>query len=417
MFHRNMRCAVLFALAAGLPLWGGAVDDAAAASSANVNARYIVESVNFIGVESRAITNALSSSLKAELKQVVGANLDSTKLERLASRMKDELRATHVLVHVTKGTMPEHVSVNFEVAKKPVDLKVAKFLYDTKQGWSGEGSATTRWAGNAFTIALASDGDELLERYAGIRAKFERDSLGTDRLGLRFEFDDFHEMWNPATSGADPSGTYRTRQVFTPEARVTIIAPLEFDFGVSFARYRPSTPGAETESSNAVVSTLRYHQRWGSDIPNQELDASYSLDAGTHVFSSDANFTRHTMQAKYKIRHDRSRVDLAFLAGDIQGQAPLFDRFMLGNAAVLRGWNRFDLDPTGGSHVIYGSVEYTYRWYQVFYDTGAVWDTAQEREQRQSFGVGFKKEGFQLAVAYPWHAGHSIPIFFAGMNF
>jgi hypothetical protein len=412
-----MRSAVLIALAVGLPLWGGAVDDSAAAPPTNVNARYIVESVNFIGVESRAVTNALSSSLKAELKQVVGANLDANKLDRLASRMKSELRATHVLVHVTRGTIPDHVLVNFEVAKKPVDLKVAKFLYDTEQGWSGEGSATTRVAGNAFTIALASDGDELLERYAGIRAKFERDSIGTDRLGLRFEFDDFHEMWNPGTSAADPSGTYRTRQVFTPEARVVIIAPLELDFGVSFARYRPSTPGAETESSNAVVSTLRYHQRWGSatDIQEQELDASYSLDAGTRLFSSDTDFTRHTVRASYKARRDRSRVDVAFLAGDIQGQAPLFDRFMLGNASLLRGWNRFDLDPAGGSHVIYGSVEYTYRVYQVFYDTGAVWDTAQEREQRQSVGVGFKKEGFQLAVAL--HSGHCIPIFFAGMNF
>jgi hypothetical protein len=226
-------------------------------------------------------------------------------------------------------------------------------------------------------------------------------------------------MWNPATSGADPSGVYRTRQVFMPEARVVIIAPLEFDFGVSFARYRPSTPGAETESSNAVVSTLRYHQRWGSDsdIQDQELEASYSLDAGMRALSSDADFTRHTVRGKFKFRRDRSRVDVAFLAGGIQGQAPLFDRFMLGNASILRGWNRFDLDPAGGSHLVYGSVAYTYRYYQVFYDTGAVWDTAREREQRQSFGVGFKKEGFQLAVAYPLHSGHNLPIFFAGMNF
>jgi hypothetical protein len=415
-----MRSAVLFALAVGLPLWGGAAEDANASSAdTNVNARYIVEGVNVIGVESRAIANTLSSSLKAELKQVVGANLDSGKLERLAGRMKNELRAAHVQVRVTRGTLPGRVLVDFEVAKKPVDLKVAKFLYDTEQGWSGEGSATTRVAGNSFSLALASDGDELLERYAGIRAGFERDNLGTDRLGLRFEFDDFHEMWNPATSAEDPSGVYRSRQVFMPEARVTIFGPLELDFGVSFARYRPSTPGADTESSNAVVSTLRYHQRWGSaaDIQDQELDSSYSLEAATRLFSTDADFTRHTAKARYKFRRDRNRVEVVFLAGGIQGQAPLFDRFSLGNAEMLRGWNRFDLDPTGGSHVIYGSVEYTYRLYQVFYDTGAVWDIPQEREQRQSVGVGFKKEGFQVAVAYPLHAVHALPIFFAGMNF
>jgi hypothetical protein len=421
--HRNMRAAVLFVLAAGLPVWGGAVDDANASTTnplpTNVNARYIVESVNVVGVEARAISTSLSGSLKAELKQVVGANLDSIKLEKLAGRMKDELRAAHVSVRVSKGTLPGHVLVNFEVAKKPVDLRVAKFLYDTEQGWSGEGSATTRVAGNSFSLALASDGDELLERYAGIRAGYDRDSLGTDRLGLHFEFDDFHEMWNPATTADDPAGTYRSRQVFTPEMRVTIIAPLELDFGVTFARYRPSTPGAETESSNAVVSTLRYHLRWGSaaDIQEQEFESSYSLESATRLFSTDADFTRHTARARYKFRRDRNRVEIAFLAGGIAGQAPLFDRFVLGNAESLRGWNRFDLDPAGGSHVLYGSVEYSYRWYQVFYDTGAVWDTPQEREQRQSVGVGFKKEGFQLAVAYPLHATRPLPIFFAGMNF
>ena len=266
--HRNMRAAVVIGVVFGLRAWAGAADPVAEASQAdtsstNINARYIVESVSVIGVEARAISNTLSSSLRAELKQVVGANLDSIKLERLAGRMKDELRATHVSVHITKGTIPDHVLVNFEVAKKPVDLKVAKFLYDTEQGWSGEGSATAHLGSNSFTMALASDGDELIERYAGIRAKYECDSLGTNRLGLRFEFDDFHEMWNPATVAEDPSGIYRDRQLFLPEVRVTLYGPLELDLGASFARYRLSTPAAETESSNAVVSTLRYHQRWG----------------------------------------------------------------------------------------------------------------------------------------------------------
>ena len=414
-----MRWIAWTALAIGLPLWGGNTEVEATPDPANVNARYIVESVNVIGVESRAINATLSSSLRAELHQVVGSNLDSKKLDRLASRLKNELRATRVRVRVTRGTMPEHVLVNFEVARKPIDLKVAKFLYDSEQGWSGEGSATTHLGGNAFTVALASDGDELLERYAGFRVKYDRDSLGTDRVGFGFEFDDFHEMWNPATIAEDPAGIYRTRQVFAPELRVTIIAPLEADFGVSFARYRLSTPGAETESSNAVVSTLRYHQRWGSaeDLQDQDLDASYSIEAATSLFSTDAKFTRHIVRSGYKFRHDRHRVEAAFLAGAIQGQAPLYERFMLGNASLLRGWNRFDLDPTGGANVIYGSVEYAYRWYQVFYDTGAVWSVPQQREQRQSVGVGFKKEGFQLAVAYPLHAAHALPIFFAGMNF
>jgi hypothetical protein len=350
--------------------------------------------------------------------------MDSLRLEKLAGRIKDELRAAKVRVHVAKGTMPGHVLVDFEVAKKPVDLKVAKFLYDNKQGWSGEASATTHAAGNAFTLGLVSDDDAMLERYTGMRAKYERDSLGTDRLGLRFEFDDFHEMWSQTTASADPSGIYRSRQMFMPEARVVLMEPLELDFGFSFARFQPSTLGATTESSNAVVSTLRYHQRWGSGpgdvgegVQDQEVEASYSMDAGLRILQTDNDYTRQSVQAHYAFRHDRSSMEVTFMAGRIIGQAPLFDRFVLGNASMLRGWSKFDLDPMGGSRVVYGSVDYSYRNFQVFYDTGAVWDRPQEREGKQSVGVGFKKEGFQLAVAFPIGETRAIPVCFAGMNF
>ena len=409
--------AVLYSLTLVLPLWAGAVDEAVTdQASTNINARYIIESVNVSGLDQRTI----SSALKSELKQVIGGNLDSIKLDKLAHSLKDEVKAAKVKVQVTRGTKPDHVSVNFEVAKKPVDLKVAKFLYDTQQGWSGEGDITTHFAGNAFTLGLASDGDEMLERYAGIRARFDRDNVIMNRLSVGFEFDDFHEMWNQATESADATQIYRSRQVFSPEAKLIIIEPLELDFGFQFARYRLSTPDpAATESSNAVVSTLRYHQRWGSamEAQEQELDSSYSLEAATHVFSSDPNYTRHLARAHYRFRRDHNRLDISFMAGRILGVAPLFDRFILGNAALLRGWNKFQIDPAGGSRLVYGSTTYTYRCAQVFYDTGAVWDRSQDREQRQSVGAGFVKEGFQLAVAFPVRSGHANPVFFAGMNF
>ena len=101
----------------------------------------------------------------------------------------------------------------------------------------------------------------------------------------------------------------------------------------------------------------------------------------------------------------------------MNGNAPLYERFVLGDSTTLRGWNRFDLDPLGGSRMIHGSIDYRYRFFQAFYDTGAVWDRPDEREQRQSVGVGFKKENFQLAVAFPLRVGHVDPIFYAGMNF
>src|SRR5262249_49174302 len=150
--------------------------------------------------------------------------------------------------------------------------------------------------GNALSFGMVSDGDRLTERYAGIRAAFETKGLGTERLHLRFDFASYHEQWNRSTLlAADSDEIYRTRQQFSPVATFVVIQPLQWSFGVDFARYRLSLPAARTESSNAVVSTLRYHQRWGSAKDNGEhdLEGSYSIRAGTHFLESDPVFARH----------------------------------------------------------------------------------------------------------------------------
>ncbi len=408
---------------------------------ANVNSRYTVESVSLSGWKNRPI----SSSLRSEIDGIVGEKFDHPRLELLAKHIQRELHVADVTVKVAKGSAPDHVMVTFEVTKgleQNFDLRVAKFLYDSKQGWSGEGSAATHVGGNTFRFGLISDGDSLLERYSGIRAGFQRQPAGPDRLAIRFEFDSYHEQWNnstlqaagasllPAASAATqaPAGggtlIYRSRQIFLPEATLILADPLELDFGARFSRYRLSTPASRTESSNAVVTTLRYHPRWGSaddpkrpDAPGNEVDAAYSLEVATRLFDSDPVYSRHFLSAHYRWRRRHNFLEIGFLAGKIAGLAPLFDRFVLGNSATLRGWNKFDLDPLGGSHVVHGSIDYRYRLLQVFYDTGAIWDRPQEREQRQSLGVGCKKDGFQLALALPLRAGHPEPVFLAGMNF
>ncbi len=309
--------------------------------------------------------------------------------------------------------------MNFEVPRthqQDVELNVARFLYHSKQGWTGEGSATTHIAGNAFTFGLVSDGDSMLERFAGVRAGVERGHIGSDRVTLRFDFASYHNQWNRDTLLATDE-TYRTRQVFEPQATIVLLTPLELDLGVRISLYRLAAPGAKTESSNAVVSTLRYHQRWGSDpAEDEEANASYNVTAATHTLDSDPAYTRQTVNANYRVRRGRNTLDVAFLAGKIAGIAPLFDRFVLGNASTLRGWNKYVLDPLGGSHVVHGSINYAYRWLQAFYDTGAIWDRADQRSQKHSAGIGFKAERFQLAVAFPL-IGHPVPVFYAGMNF
>ena len=387
--------------------------------STNVNTRLIVESVQVLGHGNVK----LSDPLRSELRDVAGQNFDQTLLDRLADRIKRELHAPEVRMHVVKGDMPDHVIVNFEIGaerEKRFDLDLARFLYHSKQGWSGQGHATVNIHENAFSFGMISDGDRLSERYAGIEAGFERRHVGTDRLQLRFDFSSYHEQWNQATLiAAAPDDIYRTRTQFAPTATIVILEPLTVSFGVDFARYRLSLPVAKTESSNAVVSTLRYHQRWGSagDRGEHDLRASYSVRAGTHFLESDPVFARHEADVRYRFRRGHQDLSIGFLAGKISGLAPLFERFVLGNAETLRGWNKFDLDPLGASHVAHGSIDYVYRGFLAFYDTGAVWDRTEEREQKQSLGLGCRKSGFQLAVAFPVKSGTVNPVFYAGMNF
>ncbi len=418
---------LLAAIICSIPLAGCDVndpDDEKALQDLNVNSKYTVESVQVSGQKNWRI----SAALRKEVDKMVGSKLDYPALNRLAERIKKELHVPAVAINVAKGTVVDHVVVDFEVPKEreqPLEVNVAKFLYDSKLGWNAEGAGSTNFKGNTVTFGMISDNDSMIERFAGIKAKYERKHLGTDRLRLRFEFDSFHDQWNQATlvATSDEAGIYRSRQVFTPEATLVIAAPLELDFGTSFSRFRPEQPGANTESSNAVVSTLRYHQRWGSagltknDADDQELNASYSMRAGIRAFETDADFTRQMGQARYRFRHDHNTLEVGFVAGAINGDAPLFEKFVAGNATILRGWNKFELDPLGGSHIVTGSIDYGFHWLQVFYDTGAIWDTPQQRQQKQSVGAGFKADGFQLAVAFPVRSGRVEPVFYAGLNF
>ena len=391
--------------------------------SLNVNARYTVESVHVTGWRVKRI----SDGLRAEIDRLAGEKLDHPRLETLAQRIKSELHVSEVAVKVARGATPDSVDVTFEIPRsheQDIELNVAKFLYHSKLGWSGEGSATTNIHGNQFSFGLVSDADTQLERFAGIRVGFQRrnlwaDQLGQDRLGVRFDFASYHDQWNTATLALSPEETYRTRTVFEPEATIQLAQPLELDLGFRISRYRLAAPVANTESSNAVVSTLRYHQRWGSDKDEseQEAGASYDLTVATKLLSSDPEYTRHTVNANYRTRRGHNSLELVALAGKISGLAPLFDRFVLGNASTLRGWSKFALDPLGGSRVVHGSINYAYRKFQAFYDIGAIWDRPQQRERKQSAGVGFKANRCQLAVAFPFMSGHVDPVFYAGMNF
>jgi hypothetical protein len=412
-----MKSVLVGLLACGMALWAGNQQPVLEPAEFNVNSRYTVESVEV----PRDVESRISRSLRQDIQQIVGNRLNAAALNDLGRRLRDELKVRSVTPKLVRGTSPDHVKVVIEVGrrKNEFDLSVPKFLYHSSEGWSAAVEASTIIGNSRFAAGLVSDGDELAERYAGIRTRYEHRKLGTDRVRLALAFDSYHQQWNPATIGAGGlSEIYRTRQNFEPVATIVLARPLTLSVGAGFQRFQTQFPLARTDVANAAITTLRYEKRTeGSGPDQQHLEAAYSLRAATRALDSDFVYARHRWQLRYSVTRGRHSVTDEFVSGLITGHAPLFERYILGTSSMLRGWNKYELDPLGGSRVVHNSLDYRYGPVEVFYDTGAIWDQGQDAIARHSVGVGLRKSSFLVAMAFPIKEGRVIPVFMVGMNY
>lgn len=394
----------------------------------NVNTRYTVESVDIAGDSPTGI----STGLRGEISRLVGAKLNPAALDDLATRIRRELHVRAVTHRLLRGKTPEHVRVVFDVRGTPAkfEASVPKLVYRSDGGLTalGEGTATVGW--HAVTLGVVSDGDDLAERYTGFLARYEDKHLESDRVRFRLDFESYHDQWNPATANAleqpgaenDTSGIYRTRQNVEPVVTFVLCRGgsglVNLSLGTSFERFQSEFPAARTESANAMVTTLRYHRRVEGSGANQQIwDAGYSLRAATNLLGSDFAYVRHQGDVEYVYTWGRSQILDDLTAGGITGRAPLFERFVIGNSNLLRGWNRFEIDPLGGSRVVANTLEYRYRRFDVFYDSGAIWDKGQTAVLRHSVGFGVRQNGLYAALAFPVKEGHIEPVFMVGMNY
>jgi hypothetical protein len=412
------------------PVSDSPIDDAA--YDLNVNSRYTIESINFVDQHEYK----LSTSALEEIRRLVGAKVSSEALDRLALRIRGELRAHDVTFKLARGAQPESVRVLIQVdrAGGSFDASVPNLSYNSALGFTGTGQITSTIGPNAFTIRALRDSDTLIERFSGIQAKYQRLALANGRISLGFEFDGYQNQYAPETlvaieDASRPSslgaGAYGSRLNYEPSATFVLAAPLTLSVGLSFEQLSNLPAAARSESANAVVNTLRYHQRWAeSGDSTQELDAGYSLRAATTLLGTNLAYTRHLAHLKYNYSSRVQSVEVIVMAGAIYGQAPLFERFALGDSTLLRGWNKYDLDPLGGNRLAYASVTYGYHIMRVFYDTGSVWDQGKSPEAKESAGIGvssglgvLEKGAFLVALAFPLRQGHVTPVVIAGMNF
>jgi hypothetical protein len=427
--------ALLSCLAAAPVVAGQGLLAREVAAEANANTRYIVEAVEITGESGLK----LSRSLESAFQQLVGSHFDPERLDELARQMRKDLHLKSVTPHLVRGSQPDMVRVNFEVHRRSVvfDVTLPKFLYHSKQGWSAEGTASTTVArSNVLSFGLISDGGTLAERYAGSAAVYENTHVGTDRVHLSFEFDQLHEQWNRATLLAldnnpkDPQ-IYRERRNFQPSVTIVIARPVLFQFGASVQQMEMqpgllnaslSTPnGGNTVSANALFATLRFHRQFEGTSRTQDVSVDYNIRSASRSLQSDFTYTRHHWDVAYSLSKGNQTFQDEFTAGFISGQAPFFERFAVGTSSLLRGWNRYEIDPLGGTRLVHNSVTYRYRFPlltgQVFYDAGSLWHGNWDSVVRHSLGVGVIKSIFTLAVAFPVREGRIDPVFMVGMNY
>ena len=103
--------------------------------------------------------------------------------------------------------------------------------------------------------------------------------------------------------------------------------------------------------------------------------------------------------------------------GRINGNAPLFERFTLGDSRTLRGWDKYDISPAGGDRMFHTSLEYRFHDVMLFVDGGSVWNTGADRRIRFSTGAGFTPGPLFFTVGFPINTDEFHAVFTTGFRF
>jgi hypothetical protein len=392
---------------------------------ANINARYLIERVEIRGVPE----TDLSAELRLEMQGLVGTPLGSGAVEQVEGKLRDALPDHEVRRRVVRGSRSGEIRLLFEVNKaesarwlhfEPLRSNV---LYHSDHGWGA--FLDFPIGGRDFRVApifAIDNGDDLIEEYSGFGLRFESRRLGTDRLGASFEWSTFDQTWRSATLAAleqNPRipGAYDDRSTVTPLVTFAVTRQLRVSGGVSITELEPLSGVPESQMANAAIVSVGYDDRWEHADASHDLGAVFTVRAASETLESDFGYTRYFGQAAYRYRWARHTVLVSGMAGGIGGDAPLFERFSLGDSRTLRGWDKYDIAPAGGDRMFHTSVEYRYRGLALFLDSGSVWDAGIDPRVRVAAGIGFHSDPFFMTVGFPLNTDEVRAVFTTGVRF
>ena len=392
----------------------------------DINTKYIVEDVEIRGVSSHEIT----AEMRADQQALTGKTLDSDVAERLETRLKSTFTNYNVERRTSRGSQPGQIKVVFQLTRteesrwlrfEPME---ANALYHSDQGWGAKMPLTM--SGDDFVVLphFALDvGDDLVEEYSGFGVRFESKKLGTERLGVSFEWSTFDQTWKDPTLAALAASPrvpalYRNRMTVAPVVKFAITRQLTLGGGVSITELDAlDESSSDSQMANAAIGSLRFNQRWRpASRVQHDLEGLFTVRAGTTSLESDLVYERYLGQVDYGFRRHRHRVFASSMFGGITGEAPLFERFSLGDSRTLRGWNKYDIAPAGGDRVFHASLEYRYRMLALFLDSGSVWDAGTNRKVRFSTGFGITPGPVFMMVGFPLNTNEFRAVFTMGVR-
>jgi hypothetical protein len=392
----------------------------------NVNSRYTVESVEITG----ASEARLSRGLREELRRYVGQRFSPEAFARLSGRVRDELKARLVSPKLMKGTSPESVRVVLDVLGRRVNVSTdqSRMAWHSRQGVTGDLLLTIEERDRQrMSLGVFSDSDTLTERFSGAKAGYSR-SLFHGRIRPGFSVSTAHAQYDSRTlQAAGLNELYRNVDSFQPT--ITFIPwrgddreELTVEVGLRLQRFALLSPEANRNvASHALVNTLRYRRVRG-DVENGRI-AMTGLAAMANGIGGDYSFARQELRGGMEYQRGGSRLTVDLTGGSLRGHAPFTDRFTAGNTQLLRGWNKFEIAPLGGTGLVASTVEYGHSVKgkleaSAFLDTGSIWNRGTARAARTSAGCGLRtRDGFFLYVAFPFRDGHIEPMVMTGATF
>ena len=396
----------------------------------NINTKYIVDQVDVKGVPDRDV----SPELRKELQSLVGKPLDSEAAERLGNQLRADFPTYDLHRTTQRSDQPGHIKLVYFL-RLPDWARWLRFepldgnaLYHSDQGWG----ALLPLAISSRDVLVApifawDTADELVEEYSGFGIRVDARRLGTDRVGLFFEWSTYDQTWRDQTLAAlalNPQipRPYRNRMTVTPMMKFAFTQQLSVAGGVGITELDPLIEelGLSSQMANVAIGSVRYKQHWdgasGSGI-DHDVAATFTLRSGTSALESDFDYDRYLTQAAYAFRMRRHRVQGSVMFGRINGTAPLFERFVLGDSRTLRGWDKYDITPMGGDRMFHASGEYHFHGLMLFLDAGSVWDTGFDKRVRFSTGAGVTAGPVFATLGFPLNTDQFRAVFTMGFRF